>query len=166
MVRDAQAMRDTFSVVPPYLRDDRQLPWFSEFGPQQTRGFRALKLWLALKHIGVEGYRHLISRDIDLARRLSDKLRARPDFEVVTAGPLAVTCFRYTPAGAADITALNRALLNIVQNEGQVYLTSTELNGQFVLRANIVNFRTNEDDLDFLIETIAQAGQQVLAARS
>lgn len=166
MVRDAQAMRDTFSVVPPYLRDDRQLPWFSEFGPQQTRGFRALKLWLALKQIGVEGYRHLISRDIELARMLSDKLCARPDFEVVTAGPLAVTCFRYTPAGATDITALNRALLSLVQNEGQVYLTSTELNGQFVLRANIVNFRTNEADLDFLIETIAQAGQQVLAARS
>jgi glutamate/tyrosine decarboxylase-like PLP-dependent enzyme len=54
IVRDQQAMRDTFSLVPPYLRDDRQLPWFSEFGPQQTRGFRALKLWLALKQIGVE----------------------------------------------------------------------------------------------------------------
>lgn len=164
MVRDKQSMRDTFSVVPPYLRDDRQLPWFSEFGPQQTRGFRALKLWLALKHVGVEGYRRLITRDIRLTKMLREKMQSRSDFEVVTAGPLSITCFRYTPSGATDLEALNRSILGIVQNKGDVYLTSTQLKGEFVLRASIINFRTTEADLDFLLDTIAQAGQQVLAS--
>jgi glutamate/tyrosine decarboxylase-like PLP-dependent enzyme len=163
IVRDKQAMRDTFSVVPPYLRDDRQLPWFSEFGPQQTRGFRALKLWLAIKHIGLEGYRRLITRDINLAERLREKIQSRSDFELAAAGPLSITCFRYAPSDSADLGAVNRSILEIVQNKGDVYLTSTELNGEFVLRANIMNFRTTEPDLDFLLDTIAQAGQRVLA---
>jgi aromatic-L-amino-acid decarboxylase len=164
MVRDKQAMRDTFSVVAPYLRDDRQLPWFSEFGPQQSRGFRALKLWLALKHVGVQGYRRLITRDIHLAKRLREKLRAHPDFELVAAGPLSITCFRYAPAGASHLEALNRSVLEIIQNQGDVYLTSTQLNGVFVLRACIINFRTEEADLDFLVDAVSKAGQQVLAS--
>ncbi len=164
MVRDKQAMRDAFSAVPPYLRDDRQLPWFSEFGPQQTRGFRALKLWLALKQVGMEGYRQLIARDIRLARALREKLLAAPDFELAAAGPLSCTCFRYAPPGAKDLDALNQTLLESVQKQGDVYLTSTRLRGQFVLRANILNFRTNEDDLDFLVDTLQRAGRQALAA--
>jgi aromatic-L-amino-acid decarboxylase len=163
IVRDKQAMRDTFSVVPPYLRDDRPFPWLSEFGLQQTRGFRALKLWLAIKHIGLEGYRRLITRDINLAERLREKIQSRSDFELVGAGPLSITCFRYVPSESADLEALNRSILGIVQNKGDVYLTSTELNGEFVLRANIMNFRTTEPDLDFLLDTIAEAGQRVMA---
>jgi glutamate/tyrosine decarboxylase-like PLP-dependent enzyme len=166
LVRDQQAMRDTFSLVPPYLRDDTVLPWFSEFGVQQSRGFRALKLWMTLQQVGENGYRELVSRDIQLARTLQQRIRARDDFQLVAAGPLSVTCFRYVPPDeiwAADIAALNRALLDIVQREGRVFLTSTDLNGVFALRACIVNFRTTEADLDVLLDTIAEAGQRALA---
>lgn len=162
-VRDAAAMRDTFSLVPSYLRDDRALPWFSEFSIQQTRGFKALKLWMVLQQIGVEGYRQLISRDIELARVLQARVRSRPDFELVAAGPLSVTCFRYTPAGVADVDQLNRQLAEIVQRSGQAFLTTTELAGQLVLRACIVNFRTTEADLDILLDAVATAGQSILA---
>jgi aromatic-L-amino-acid decarboxylase len=160
-VRDAQAMRDTFSLTPPYLRDDANLPWFSEFGPQQTRGFRALKLWMVLQQIGEQGYRELISRDIRLARALQARIRARPEFELIAAGPLSVTCFRYTPPGAPDLDALNRRLLDLVQRQGQVFLTSTQLDGMFVLRACVVNFRTREADLDVLLDVLAEAGRNV-----
>lgn len=163
VVRDKQAMRDTFSLVPPYLRDDTALPWFSEFGVQQSRGFRALKLWMTLQQVGENGYRQLISRDIELAYALQERIRARDDFELVAAGPLSVTCFRYSPQHDGDVAALNRALLDIVQREGRVFLTSTDLNGEFALRACIVNFRTTESDLDVLLDTIADAGQRVLA---
>lgn len=165
IVRNKQAMRDTFSVVPPYLRDDRQLPWFSEFGPQQTRGFRALKLWLAMKHIGIAGYRRLITRDVGLARLLQEKIQTRADFQLVATGPLAVTCFRYAPSGAQDLDTLNRAILGRVQQQGEVYLTSTELSGMLVLRVNIINFRTDESDLDFLLDTIAEAGKHILTSK-
>jgi aromatic-L-amino-acid/L-tryptophan decarboxylase len=161
-VRDAQAMRDAFSLVPPYLRDDSSLPWFSEFGPQQTRGFRALKLWMVLQQIGERGYRDLISRDIALAGALRDRIRARDDFELVAGGPLSITCFRYAPPGIDSLDTLNQRLLDLVQREGQVFLTSTQIAGQFVLRACVVNFRTREADLDFLLDTLAAAGQRVM----
>jgi aromatic-L-amino-acid decarboxylase len=161
-VRDAQAMRDTWSLVPPYLRDDASLPWFSEFGLQQTRGFCALKLWMVIQQIGAQGYRELISRDIALARSLQERIRRREDFELIAAGPLSITCFRYAPPGVGDLDALNRQLLSIVQREGQVFLTSTQLDGRLALRACIVNFRTSEADLDTLLDVLAEAGQRVL----
>jgi glutamate/tyrosine decarboxylase-like PLP-dependent enzyme len=163
LVRDAQAMRDTFSLVPPYLRDDTTLPWFSEFGIQQTRGFKALKLWMVIQQIGEKGYRELITHDVALANRLQARIRARDDFELVTAGPLSVTCFRYAPPGAVDLNALNKQLVAVIQREGKVFLTSTELDGQIVLRACIVNFRTTERDLDVLLDAVAEAGREVLA---
>jgi aromatic-L-amino-acid decarboxylase len=161
IVRDAQAMRDTFSLVPPYIRDDRALPWFSEFGIQQTRGFKALKLWMTIQHIGLDGYKQLLTRDIALAQALREKIRARADFELVAFGPLSVTCFLYTPPGTADVEALNRKLVPLVQSEGQVFITGTELEGRFALRACIVNFRTTEADLDLLLNVIADAGKRV-----
>lgn len=166
LARDAQAMRDTYSLVPPYLRDDTTLPWFSEFGIQQTRGFKALKLWLTIQQIGVQGYREHITHDIALARALQAQIKTRPDFELVAHGPLSITCFRYTPPGVDDLDSLNRQLLLIVQKEGSAFLTSTELDGKLALRACIVNFRTTEADLAALLDIIAQAGQRVLAAHS
>jgi glutamate/tyrosine decarboxylase-like PLP-dependent enzyme len=162
LLRDVQAMRETFSLVPPYLRDDTALPWFSEFGFQQSRGFRALKLWMTLQQIGKRGYRELITHDVAMARALQEKIRSRDDFQLVAAGPLSVTCFRYVPQGVEDIEGLNRQLLDIVQREGRVFLTSTQLDGKLVLRACIVNFRTTEADLGVLLEVLAEAGQRVL----
>ncbi|MBL8153325.1 MAG: aminotransferase class V-fold PLP-dependent enzyme [Anaerolineae bacterium] len=167
LVRDAQAMRDSFSVMPPYLRDDAALPWFSEYTIQQTRGFKALKLWMVMQQIGITGYQELISRDIALARTLQQKIQARPEFELVAAGPLSITCFRLAPAGMseADRNALNKAAVGIVQRSGEAFLTSTELDGKVVLRVCIVNFRTTEADLDRLLDAIQQAGEQGRSSR-
>jgi aromatic-L-amino-acid/L-tryptophan decarboxylase len=167
LVRDPHAMRDAFSLVPPYLRDDAALPWFSEFGIQQSRGFRALKLWMTIRHLGLEGYRRSISHDIAMARSLQQRLRDAPDFELVAAGPLSITCFRHRPAAegqGADVDRLNRNILDAVQNEGRVFLTGTELQGRFVLRACIVNFRTREPDLDALLDAIRRASTRVLSS--
>jgi aromatic-L-amino-acid/L-tryptophan decarboxylase len=166
LVRDRLAMREAFSLVPEYLRDDAALPWFSEFGIQQTRGFRALKLWLVLKSIGVDGFRQSIARDIRLARSLQQRLHDSPDFAIVAAGPLSVTCFRYSPptleGNETALDRLNRRLLELVQGGGEVFLTGTELGGRFVLRACTVNFRTAEQDLDVLVRVVRAAGERVL----
>jgi glutamate/tyrosine decarboxylase-like PLP-dependent enzyme len=163
LVKDAQAMRDAFSLIPPYLRDDAAMPWFSEFTIQQTRGFKALKLWLVMQQIGEPGYRQLISRDIALAKTLQAKIAAHADFELIAAGPLSVTCFRYAPPGLNDLNILNRRIAETIQREGRVFLTTTELNGKVALRACIVNFRTTEADLDILLDVLTEAGQRVLA---
>jgi aromatic-L-amino-acid decarboxylase len=81
-------MRATFSLVPPYLQTDGKtkgvggLPWFSEYGFQQTRGFRALKVWMALRYHGLSGYRSSIERDIRLAGPLAGLLRGSGDIEI------------------------------------------------------------------------------------
>jgi glutamate/tyrosine decarboxylase-like PLP-dependent enzyme len=116
---------------------------------------------MTMQQIGLKGYRQLISRDIDLARKLQAKIQARSDFELVASGALSVTCFLYRPEGREDVEAVNRKLLPVVQAEGQVFLTGTELEGRFALRACIVNFRTSEADLDFLLDVIAEAGSRV-----
>lgn len=168
LVRDAAAMRDAFSLVPPYIRDDRAMPWFSEFGIQQTRGFKALKLWMTLQQIGTEGYSKSIQRDIDMAHLLQAKIRASDDFELVASGPLSVTCFRYHPyceMEDGEIDSVNRALLPRVQANGDVFITGTELDGRVALRACIVNFRTQEADLDLLLTALRREGEAVLQAQ-
>jgi glutamate/tyrosine decarboxylase-like PLP-dependent enzyme len=118
---------------------------------------------MMLQQVGEQGYRELITRDIALARALEARIQARQDFELIAAGPLSIVCFRYAPKGAHDLDGLNRRLLQIVQREGTVFLTSTELHGRLVLRACIVNFRTSESDLDLLLDVLADAGRRVLS---
>ena len=163
VVRDRHAMRDAFSLVPAYLRDDRVLPWFSEFGIQQTRGFRALKLWLALKSTGLDGYREALGHDLKMADALRQRLRASDDFELVSDGPLSITCFRYAPSSCRsdDLDGVNRSALEAVQRDGEVFLTGTELAGRFVLRACTLNFRTTEEDVDALVTAIRSAGRRL-----
>jgi glutamate/tyrosine decarboxylase-like PLP-dependent enzyme len=167
LVRDANAMRAAFSLVPPYLRTDGSptgvggLPWFSEYGFQQTRGFRALKVWMALKHAGVGGYRRAIERDITLAERLASLIQANSDFELFEPQSLSVVCFRYAPRHEPQDTealnSLNKALLERVQLGGRVFLSSTMMNGIFWLRACVVNPRTSMEDMPFVVETIRAA---------
>ena len=139
------------------LRDDAAMPWFSEFTVQQTRGFRALKLWMVLQQVGLDAYGRLIAGDIARARTLRVRLRRHGDFEIVSEGPLSITCFRYVPAWARDVDALNRRIADHVQREGRVFITTTELDGRSVLRACTVNFRTTDADLDALIDAIVSS---------
>jgi glutamate/tyrosine decarboxylase-like PLP-dependent enzyme len=164
IVRDAEAMRATFSLVPAYLQEDRAEPWFSEYGLQQTRGFRALKVWLSLQHYGLEGYRQMITNDINTAYDLRRKLFSRPDFEVVTAGPLSVTCFRYVPAGTPEsaLDDLQRQIVALTNASGRAFITTTMIDGKVVVRACHVNFRTTSEDLDVLLDTLTEAGLQVM----
>ena len=164
LVRDADLLRSTFAVTPSYLQHDSPYPWLSDYGIQQTRGFKALKVWLQLQQVGLQGYRDLISADIAHAKALQAKIQARPDFELVAAGPLSITCFRFKPQGVTDeaeVDRRNRALLKRMNASGKAFMTSTELKGRFVLRACIVNFRTTGADLDALLDAAAEAGKEV-----
>ena len=142
LVKDASAMRDTFSLVPPYLRTEGGAagvsagPWVSEYGFQQTRGFRAHKLWMAPKRRGITGHRAAIARDIQLSRHLAGVLRARRDeFEVWEPQALSVVCFRCVPGALRGnevaLDALNRRVVEHVQLGGRAFLSSTTLGDRF-----------------------------------
>ena len=104
LLRDGGAARDTFSLVPAYLRTDGDEDgpggpvWFSEYGLEQTRPFRALKVWMQLRHLGRDGYRRLIAADLATAGELRRAVAASADFELLASG-LSVVCFRHRPAG-------------------------------------------------------------------
>jgi glutamate/tyrosine decarboxylase-like PLP-dependent enzyme len=166
LVRDAQAMRSAFSLVPPYLRTDGRAtgvggpPWLSEYGFAQTRGFRALKVWMSLRHHGLRGYRLAIERDLARAERLAECLRAADDFELREPPGLSIVCFRYAPRGSSReaLDGLNRALLEKVQLGGRAFLSSTEMDGTFWLRACLVNPRARDEDMEKLLDVIRKIG--------
>jgi aromatic-L-amino-acid decarboxylase len=96
VVRDAEAMRSAFSLVPPYLRTSDS-PWMSEYGFEQTRPFRVLKVWMTMRHLGLDGYRRAIEHNMSMAERLHDAARAALDFEVREPQSLSIVCLRHTP---------------------------------------------------------------------
>jgi glutamate/tyrosine decarboxylase-like PLP-dependent enzyme len=171
LVRDGAAMRDAFSLVPPYIRTDGQsagvlgLPWFSEYGFQQTRGFRALKVWMALKFHGVDGYTASIERDLVLSDQLAKRVRESDDLQLVAEPSLSIVCFRYAPPPVRDdedkLNQLNKRLLEAVQLSGAAFLSSTTVRGAFCLRACVINHRSTEQDIDALVTQIEQTGKMI-----
>lgn len=174
LIRDGSAARDAFSLVPPYLRTDDDPHgvngpvWFSEYGFEQTRPFRALKVWLMLRYFGVEGYRALVEHDIAMAERLAGAVRAQPELELLARG-LSIVSFRYVPAGYRarpavadpDLDALNRRLLTAVQVGGRSFLSGAVVDGAFALRACFVNPGTREEDVDALVAEVVAVGRRV-----
>ena len=164
LVRDAKLMRDTFSLVPPYLRsdDDRHgvqgPPWLSEYGSEQTRPFRALKVWMSLRYFGTSGYAALIAHDIAMARRLADRVRETPGFELWEPQGLSIVCFRAMPAHLEGndpaVDALNQRVLASLQLGGKAFLSSTVLRGRSWLRSCIVNPGTMPDDIDAVFDAV------------
>jgi aromatic-L-amino-acid/L-tryptophan decarboxylase len=167
-VRDGATMRDAFSLVPAYLRTEGAVggvsdgPWMSEYGIEQTRAFRALKLWMALRHRGVAGYRRAIEHDIAMARVLAARLREAHDFEVREPQELSIVAFRHLPAALRGdevaVDAHNRALVERVQLGGRSFVSSTTVEGRFYLRACIVNPHTAESDVSALLDAVRDAG--------
>src|SRR2546425_1199413 len=169
-LRGGSILRSAFSLVPDYLRTEPDrgfggLPWYSEFGVQQTRGFRALKLWMTFQHLGRDGVRDLIARHLVLARYLAELVDAAPDLERLAAVELSIVCFRYAPtrlrgdAGALD--ALNERLMQDVQASGEAFLTQTTLGGRFALRACVLHYATTEADVAALVDVVRETGARL-----
>jgi glutamate/tyrosine decarboxylase-like PLP-dependent enzyme len=176
LLRDAAAARDTFSLVPAYLRTDGDEDgpggpvWFSEYGLEQTRPFRALKVWMQLRHLGRDGYRRLIAADLAAAAELRRAVSASADFELLASG-LSVVCFRHRPAGmdparldSAGLDRHNRAVLKAVQLGGRAFLAGTSVDGAFALRACIVNPGLTADRVPGLLDDIRERAADLLRA--
>ncbi|MGW2221227.1 pyridoxal phosphate-dependent decarboxylase family protein, partial [Nonomuraea sp. NPDC001684] len=166
LLRDPAAARAAFSLVPSYLIDDNadDLGWFAEYGPEQTRPFRALKTWATLSYLGREGVTRLVEHTGGLARTLAAMVEQAPDFELLAPVATSITAFRHTPAtgepgGPGGLDALNRALPGAVQARGNAFLTGTRLGGRDALRACFLHPDTTEDDLAILLEEIRLAAK-------
>jgi aromatic-L-amino-acid decarboxylase len=174
LVREPAALRAAFAYHPPYYHFDEQETNYVDFGPQNSRGFKALKVWLALKHAGAAGYRQMIADDIALSRTMAAAIAAHPELQLMTQ-ELSITTFRYVPAdlqpgiGEAAVEhrldALNRHLLDRIQQEGEAFISSAVGGGRYTLRACIVNFHTTRADVEALPHIVARLGRRLDAER-
>jgi len=145
LVRNPQHLPDTFDYSPDYYRFEGALNYY-QLGPQNSRGLRALKVWMGLRAAGRQGLIQTIAGDIALARQLFEEIRRYPALEPLTIG-LSITTFRYVPAGATDLDDLNKRLLDRIQRSGELFLSNAIVDGRFALRACIVNFRTQPEHI-------------------
>jgi glutamate/tyrosine decarboxylase-like PLP-dependent enzyme len=170
LVRDPERLRAAFAYHPPYYHLDERATNYVDFGPQNSRGFRALKVWLALRHAGAEGYRRMIADDIRLARAMAAAVRRCEDLELITEH-LSITTFRAVPrdlrsrvgdeAVERHLDSLNRALLDRLQRGGEVFVSNATIGTRYVLRACVVNFHTTLADVEATIDIAARVGREI-----
>lgn len=172
LVRDPQLMIDTFSYTPTYYKfkdmtEGAPINYY-EFGPQNSRGFRAFKVWLGLRQVGKEGYVRMISEDIRLSRHLYHLVEDSSEFEAYRQN-LSVATFRYAPSNLElegeiredYLNRLNTELLAELQKGGEAFLSNAVAEGKFLLRSCIVNFRTAQEDIEAIPEIILRLGNQI-----
>jgi aromatic-L-amino-acid decarboxylase len=171
IVRDLQSLSDSFGVYAAYVHEDEELDRginLGFMGPQFSRGFDALKVWVSLLAHGRRAYARRIEHDIALTEYLATRVDEHPDFELLTTG-LSICCFRYRPQGLEDeerLNMLNERLLSELQLDGRVYPSNAIVEGRFCLRTCIVNVRTEAEDLDRVLEVAAELGEKAQAGLS
>jgi glutamate/tyrosine decarboxylase-like PLP-dependent enzyme len=171
LVRDADAHRRAFALRPDYLTHaERGLAagnlWFSDYGIQLTRGFRALKVWMLLKEHGLDKYARLVRQNIDQARYLAELIREAPDLELLAPVPLNIVCFRYVAQHRDDaaLDALNQELLIQLHEQGIAVPSNLTLGGRFALRVAITNQRSRREDFDLLVSEVRRIGAALASA--
>ena len=176
LVRNARHLQDAFSFLPPYYNfhgaQDDPPTNFLEYGFQNTRGFRALKVWVQLQQVGKNGYVQMIADDMNLAKKLYDLVKEEDELEAV-AHHLSIVSFRYVPVGLKDrpgadayLNKLNEAILNRLQAGGEVFVSNAVIENKYCLRACIVNFRTTQEDIEVLAAVVSQTGRQLHEERN
>jgi glutamate/tyrosine decarboxylase-like PLP-dependent enzyme len=154
LVRRAEALRETFKILPEYLSDlDIGEVNFCDYGLQLTRSFRALKLWLSVKVFGASAFRRAVEKGIELAEYAERRVRASELLEVVTPAQFAILTFR-PRSTTVDLRAMCRRLMA----EEIALLSTTEIRGRQVLRMCTINPRTTPADIDQTLEAIEQIG--------
>jgi glutamate/tyrosine decarboxylase-like PLP-dependent enzyme len=166
LVRDGQRHQDTFAAPADYLRrESRGLaagsPWPCDFGPDLSRGFRALKTWFTFKVHGAAKIGRAIAHTCELARYLAQRVEDEPALELLAPVALNVVCFRYR-CTAAD--AVNADIVVALQESGICAPSSTLVQGRFAIRAAIVNHRTAREDVDALIRATLAFGAALAPA--
>ncbi|MDX2152301.1 MAG: pyridoxal-dependent decarboxylase [Bryobacteraceae bacterium] len=168
LYRDAAAARAAFSQDAEYTRvvglsrDEAFAFW--DYGPELSRPFRALPLWLHIKLYGARALADAIESNNDCARYLGELVERDEEFELLAPVCLSIFCFRFRPAGySGDLDEFNERVLLEVQRGGSSYLSNARVRGRFALRGCVLNYRTTRADMERLLEDVREAGRRLLA---
>lgn len=169
LVKNPKHLVDAYSSHPEYYNfgNENSEQNFYEYGFQNSRGFRALKVWLMLQQVGRNGYKKMINEDIELSKLLYNLSNNHPELEAVTQN-LSITTFRYIPAKISKsikdkkgyLNELNETLVNNLQQDGKVFVSNAIVNENYCLRSCIVNFRTSKKDIEEIIDIVVEEGRK------
>ena len=168
LVKSWEMMRKTYFKKADYLdttleEDNKRLD-YNEHYFQLSRNAKAFKVWMSIKSYGFERLRAMIQKDIDLTHYLADRINVSEDFVLKATSHLAIACFQFTGQlqEAKDIEKLNQALIPELEKDGRVFITGTKLEGEFVLRACLINHRKTRESTDFLLHVIREVGLTII----
>jgi aromatic-L-amino-acid decarboxylase len=171
LVREEKQHRKAFCLTPKYLAHGKEeqgvaggdLPWFSDYSYELSRGFRALKAWISIKEHGSKKYARIVQQNIDQAFYLGELIEASPQLELSAPISLNIVCFRFI---ATDLTGMlldeiNKEIAIDLQERGIAVLTGTVINGKYVLRVAITNHRSRREDFEILVSEVLQTGTKL-----
>ena len=168
LVANKEAHRSAFAEHTDYLARARGglaggAHWFSDYGIQLSRGFRALKVWMSFKEHGIHKYGRMVDQNIAQAKYLARLVEQTPELELLAPAPLNIVCFRYKAGGLnlAELNQLNQELLVRLHESGLAAPSYTTLNGIYALRVANTNQRSRRDDFDLLVEAVLRLGHQL-----
>ncbi len=164
-IKDPETLVKTLAIQPEYLKTHGKdgLVNYSEWGIQLGRRFRALKLWFLMRAYGLDGLRSRIRNHIAWSEKLCKRLRAEPDFQIVTDPILSLFTFRYAPGSSAqsELDELNLRLVNALNDDGRIYLTQSEHEGMRVIRFVTGQFDMEERDVDIAFDAILEIARKL-----
>jgi len=170
IVRSDEAHRRTFSLTPDYLaHETRGLAagniWFSDYGLQLSRQFRALKVWMTIKEHGLDRFGRMIARNVEQAHYFGQLVDNEPSLELLAPIGLDIVCFRFKPNGldGEQLNALNKEILMQLHEQGIAAPSYTTLQGRYCLRIAIANHRSTQEDFDLLAREVVRLGQELVA---
>ncbi|MBZ0290691.1 MAG: amino acid decarboxylase, partial [Anaerolineae bacterium] len=169
LVRKQDAHYRTFTLTADYTKHTKRgaaagASWFSDFGIELSRGFRALKVWLSLKEHGIEKYGRLIQQNVEQVRYLTQVVDATPELERLAPVPLNIVCFRYRVEGLDEETLnqLNEELLIRLHESGIAVPSYTRINGKYAIRVANTNHRSRRSDFDLLVQAVLRLGYELV----
>jgi glutamate/tyrosine decarboxylase-like PLP-dependent enzyme len=167
LYKDPAAARSAFAHGADYtrtigLQNDEAFA-FWDYGPELTRPFRALDLWMLIKFAGTRRLGQAIEENIACAKYFEELANASEDFEMLAPVELSIFCFRYVPKGfTGDLDAFNERLLVAVQRAGSTYLSNARVGGKFALRGCVLNYRTTKADMERVLKDVRALGESIL----
>ena len=170
VVRSREAHRRTFSLTPEYLAHETRglaagIYWFSDYGLQLSRQFRALKVWMSIKEHGLDRFGRMIARNVEQAHYFGRLVEQDPSLELMAPIGMDIVCFRFNPGGLDDdkLSTLNKEILMHLHEQGIAAPSYTTLNGRYCLRIAIANHRSRQEDFDLLAREVVRIGQELVS---
>lgn len=170
LIRNRDAHRGAFALTPEYLETTERgiaaAPWLHDYGLQTSRGFRALKVWMALQEHGVQKFGRLIDQNIEQAQILSALISKTPGLELTPATNINIVCYRFNPGQMSEdeLKEINMEIMLQMQETGVAAISDTTVRGQHCLRVAINNHRTIAADLEFLVTETLRLGKEISTA--